>query len=96
MRTLKRNELTKSISMALMGSVVAATVVVPVYAQEDTAVLEEVLVTAQKREENLRKKKKRTKHVGICYPDYYHYWGIIVHSGVYQTWCSRKAKKCHR
>ena len=41
--------------MALRGSVVAATVVVPAHAQDDdSAVLEEVLVTAQKREQNLQ------------------------------------------
>jgi len=41
--------------MALMGSVVAATVVVPAQAQDDnTTQLEEVIVTAQKREQNLQ------------------------------------------
>jgi outer membrane receptor protein involved in Fe transport len=41
--------------MALMGSVVAATVVVPAQAQDETsAILEEVIVTAQKREQNLQ------------------------------------------
>jgi outer membrane receptor protein involved in Fe transport len=41
--------------MALMGSVVAATIVVPAQAQQDeTAILEEVIVTAQKREQNLQ------------------------------------------
>ena len=55
MRTFNRNQLTKSISMALMGSVVAATVVVPAQAQDDnTTQLEEVIVTAQKREQNLQ------------------------------------------
>ena len=61
MRKFNRNQLTQSISMALVGSVVAATVVVPVQAQddnsvaaEDSAMLEEVLVTAQKREQSLQ------------------------------------------
>ena len=61
MRKFNRNQLTQSISMALVGSVVAATVVVPAQAQddnsvaaEDSAMLEEVLVTAQKREQSLQ------------------------------------------
>jgi len=41
--------------MALMGSVVAATIVVPAHAQDDSStILEEVIVTAQKREQNLQ------------------------------------------
>ncbi|MCP4045971.1 MAG: TonB-dependent receptor, partial [Gammaproteobacteria bacterium] len=55
MKKLKRNQLTKSISMALMGSVVAATVVSPAQAQDDSSsLLEEVIVSAQKRDENLQ------------------------------------------
>ncbi len=55
MKKFSRKPLTQSISMALVGSVVAATVVVPVQAQDDnTAILEEVIVTAQKREQNLQ------------------------------------------
>ncbi len=56
MRKFNRNPLTQSISMALLGSVVAATVVVPAHAQDDdnSAVLEEVIVTATKREQNLQ------------------------------------------
>ena len=55
MKKLHRKPLTQSISMALLGSVVAATVVVPAYAQDDDkAVLEEVIVTAQKREQDLQ------------------------------------------
>ncbi len=55
MKKLKRNRLTQSISMALMGSVAAAMVVVPAQAQEEsTGILEEVIVTAQKREQNLQ------------------------------------------
>ena len=50
-----RKKLSQSISFALVGSVVAATVVVPAQAQDDdSAILEEVLVTAQKREQNLQ------------------------------------------
>jgi outer membrane receptor protein involved in Fe transport len=55
MKKFSRKPLTQSISMALVGSVVAATVVVPVQAQDDnSAILEEVIVTAQKREQNLQ------------------------------------------
>jgi iron complex outermembrane receptor protein len=55
MRKFNRNPLTQSISMALLGTVVTATVVMPVYAQDDnSAVLEEVIVTATKREQNLQ------------------------------------------
>ena len=55
MKKFNRKPLTQSISMALVGSVVAATVVVPVQAQDDnSATLEEVIVTAQKREQNLQ------------------------------------------
>ena len=55
MKKFNRNPLTQSITMALVGSVVTATVVVPAHAQDSSAgVLEEVLVTAQKREQNLQ------------------------------------------
>ncbi len=54
MRTFKRKQLAQSISMALVGSVVAATVVMPAQAQDNTAQLEEVIVTAQKREQNMQ------------------------------------------
>ncbi|HEY5775091.1 MAG TPA: TonB-dependent receptor plug domain-containing protein, partial [Xanthomonadales bacterium] len=55
MKKLNRNPLTQSISMALLGSVVAATIVVPAYAEDDEAtVLEEVIVSAQKRDQNLQ------------------------------------------
>ena len=55
MRKLDRKRLAKSISLALAGTVVSATVAIPAQAQEEsTAVLEEVLVTAQKREQNLQ------------------------------------------
>jgi len=61
-KVLKRNQLTKSISMALVGSVVAATVVAPAMAQdadtalveEDSPLLEEVIVTATKRAQSLQ------------------------------------------
>jgi outer membrane receptor protein involved in Fe transport len=46
--------LTQSISLALLGSVVAATVVVPAYADNEDTVLEEVTVSAQKRDQNLQ------------------------------------------
>jgi len=55
MKKLDRTPLTKSISLALAGSFVAATVVVPAQAQQaERGVLEEVTVTAQKRTENLQ------------------------------------------
>ena len=55
MKILSRNQLTKSITMALAGSVVAATVVSPAMAQDDdSGMLEEVIVTAQKRTQNLQ------------------------------------------
>jgi outer membrane receptor protein involved in Fe transport len=55
MKKLNRNPLTQSISMALIGSAVVATVVVPAYAEEDGGdVLEEVIVSAQKRDQNLQ------------------------------------------
>jgi iron complex outermembrane receptor protein len=54
-RTLNRTRLAKSISLALAGSFVSATVVIPAQAQEpSTAMLEEVIVTAQKRTQNLQ------------------------------------------
>jgi outer membrane receptor protein involved in Fe transport len=55
MQQFHRNQLTKSISLALAGTVVAATVVAPVHAQDDnTSALEEVVVTATKRASNLQ------------------------------------------
>jgi len=55
MKQLNRNPLTQSISLALLGSVVAATVVMPAYAEDaDKTVLEEVIVSAQKRDQNLQ------------------------------------------
>ena len=55
MKKFYRNQLTQSISMALVGSVAAFTVVAPVQAQnQSSALLEEVIVTAQKREQNLQ------------------------------------------
>ena len=55
MNKFNRNQLTQSISMALVGSVVAVTIVTPVQAQdEETALLEEVVVTATKRVQNLQ------------------------------------------
>jgi len=55
MKQLNRKQLTQSISLALAGTVVAATIVVPAQAQENgAAMLEEVIVTAQKRTQNLQ------------------------------------------
>jgi len=58
MKQLNRNPLFNSVSFALTGSVVAATLVIPLQAQaqaqESDAVLEEVIVTATKRAESLQ------------------------------------------
>ncbi len=55
MKKFYRSQLTQSISMALVGSAVAVTVVAPVQAQdESSALLEEIIVTAQKRVQNLQ------------------------------------------
>jgi outer membrane receptor protein involved in Fe transport len=52
----QQNQLSRSISLALAGSVAVAMAAAPAHAQESAAagVLEEVLVTAQKRVENLQ------------------------------------------
>lgn len=51
MKHLHRKPLCQSVSLALVGSALAATVVTPAYAE---STLEEVVVTAQKRTENLQ------------------------------------------
>ena len=54
MKKPERNHLTTAISMTLMGSVAAAAFVAPVQAQDNSPLLEEIIVTAQKREQNLQ------------------------------------------
>jgi len=56
MKQLNRNPLFNAVSLAVTGSVVAATLVVPAYAQdaESSNALEEVIVTATKRAESLQ------------------------------------------
>jgi len=54
MKQLNRNPLFKSVSIALTGTVVAATIVLPAQAQEAETALEEVIVTATKRAESLQ------------------------------------------
>jgi len=54
MKKLNRNPLFKSVSIALTGTVVAATIVLPAQAQEAETALEEVIVTATKRAESLQ------------------------------------------
>jgi iron complex outermembrane receptor protein len=56
MKQLNRNPLFNAVSLAVTGSVVAAILVVPAYAQdeENANVLEEVIVTATKRAESLQ------------------------------------------
>lgn len=53
MKPFKRTPLANAVTTALAGSFVAAAVA-PALAQEATPVLEEIIVTAQKREENLQ------------------------------------------
>jgi len=54
-RKFERNQLAKSISLALVGSAVSAVSVVPAQAQDDSSGgLEEIIVTASKREQNLQ------------------------------------------
>jgi len=53
--TYKRNHLARSISLILAGSAVPALIVAPAQAQDaGSAPLEEIIVTAQKREQNLQ------------------------------------------
>jgi len=54
MKQFHRNPLSKAVSFALTGTVVAATVVLPAHAQEAESALEEVIVTATKRAESLQ------------------------------------------
>ena len=54
-QNFKRNQLARSISLALAGSAVAAVIVAPAHAQDaGSALLDEIIVTAQKREQNLQ------------------------------------------
>ena len=52
MTQFKRNPLAAAVSAAITGSVLVAAA--PAQAQQSTAALEEIIVTAQKREENLQ------------------------------------------
>jgi outer membrane receptor protein involved in Fe transport len=54
MKQLNRKPLFKSVSIALTGTVVAVTIVLPAQAQEAETALEEVIVTATKRAESLQ------------------------------------------
>ena len=57
MKKFKRNQLARSISLALAGSAVSAMIVAPAPAQAQdagSALLDEIVVTAQKREQNLQ------------------------------------------
>ena len=55
MKIFKRNQLARSISLILAGSAVSAVIVAPAQAQDaGAAPLEEIVVTAQKREQNLQ------------------------------------------
>lgn len=55
MKKFKRNPLSSAISLTLTGSAVAAMVVAPAHAQQETAgVLDEIVVSAQKRDQSLQ------------------------------------------
>jgi len=49
-----RSQLAKAVSLAMTGSAVVGMLVAPAYAQHETATLEEIVVTAAKREQNLQ------------------------------------------
>ena len=53
MNKFKRNELARAISLSLTGTAIAALTVTPAIAQEGAA-LEEIIVSAQKRDESLQ------------------------------------------
>ena len=54
-KKFKRNPLSSAISLTLTGSAVAAMVVAPAHAQQETAgVLDEIVVSAQKRDQSLQ------------------------------------------
>ncbi len=54
MKRFKKKQLARAVSSALTGSVIATTAMSPAAAQNSPAVLEEIVVTAQKRTENLQ------------------------------------------
>ncbi len=55
MKKFKRSQVARSVSMILAGSAVSAMIVAPAQAQDDTsAALEEIIVTATKREQKLQ------------------------------------------
>jgi outer membrane receptor protein involved in Fe transport len=54
-KKFRRNQLSRAISIALMGSAVAAMIAAPAQAQDETSpYLEEIIVTATKREQSLQ------------------------------------------
>ncbi|MBT8080738.1 MAG: TonB-dependent receptor [Gammaproteobacteria bacterium] len=54
MKKFERKQVAKAISLALTGSAIAAFVIAPAQAQNSTPALEEIIVTAQKREQSLQ------------------------------------------
>ena len=54
MKKYNRSQLAKAVSLAMTGSAVVGMLVVPAYAQDETATLDEIVVTAAKREQNLQ------------------------------------------
>ena len=57
MKKFERNQLARAVSLTLTGSAVAAMIMAPTQAQaqnDSSFVLEEIIVTAQKREQNLQ------------------------------------------
>jgi len=53
-KKFNRSQLAKAVSLAMTGSAVVGMLVAPAYAQDETAMLEEIIVTAAKREQNLQ------------------------------------------
>jgi iron complex outermembrane recepter protein len=54
MKKYNRSQLAKAVSLAMTGSAVVGMLVAPAYAQDESPMLEEIVVTAAKREQNLQ------------------------------------------
>ena len=54
MKKYNRSQLAKAVSLAMTGSAVVGMLVAPAYAQNESATLDEIVVTAAKREQNLQ------------------------------------------
>jgi len=53
-KKFNRSQLAKAVSLAMTGSAVVGMLVAPAYAQDESAMIEEIVVTAAKREQNLQ------------------------------------------